>query len=227
MAVAALDPSRTSGVALAVFTGEQVNPEICSVTGDTYAVAANLQSETTICDEMARIFMETEGRLAMRLMKSLLAASTVGGDARGEFSAAVEVFSSNASSAETSPVTAIASVNRSRLWKHQIRWELIAQLATDTPPDLRDYKELKASQIRQTQRIFQWLGFYTGELTGEWSEEMESALRAFCNNNVSHPRSTTLRSDGKRYLDSILMDYIRMGFFRGVLRNSQSGWFGY
>lgn len=227
MAAVALDSSEGSGVARAVFTGDLVNAEICSASGETFVVAANLQSETTICDEMARIFSETEGRLAKRLMTSLVAASRVGGDARGELSAVVEVYASNLSAAEQSPVTAIASVNRSRYWKHHLRWELIATLATETPPDLRDYIELTPSKIQRIQWVFGKLGFYSGQMSGEWSDAMEIALREFCNNNVFHPRLTTVRSDGKRYLDSILMDYITMGYFRGVLRDAQSGWFGY
>jgi uncharacterized Ntn-hydrolase superfamily protein len=78
---------------VAVHTGERAIVEACDRTGEGFSVQANLMLEATVCDAMFDAFATASGDLAERLLRSLEAAQSVGGDIRGKQSAALLVVS--------------------------------------------------------------------------------------------------------------------------------------
>jgi uncharacterized Ntn-hydrolase superfamily protein len=72
-------------------TGSNAITEHCHLTGDNYAVQANMMWKPTVCSAMASAFENAEGDLAERLMLTLEAAQGEGGDVRGKQSAAMLV----------------------------------------------------------------------------------------------------------------------------------------
>jgi uncharacterized Ntn-hydrolase superfamily protein len=78
-------------------TGANAIAEFCNITGDDFAVQANLMWKPTVCSAMARAFANAEGDLAARMMIALEAAEGEGGDMRGKQSAALLVVSGDAS----------------------------------------------------------------------------------------------------------------------------------
>jgi uncharacterized Ntn-hydrolase superfamily protein len=78
-------------------TGVNAIAEFCNVTGNNYAIQANLMWKPTVCTAMVRAFEGAEGDLAERLMIALEAAQGEGGDMRGKQSAAILVVSGDAS----------------------------------------------------------------------------------------------------------------------------------
>ena len=78
-------------------TGRNAIAEFCNVTGDNFAVQANLMWKPTVCSAMVRAFENAEGDLAARMMMALEAAQGEGGDIRGKQSAALLVVSGDAS----------------------------------------------------------------------------------------------------------------------------------
>jgi uncharacterized Ntn-hydrolase superfamily protein len=78
-------------------TGANAIAEFCNITGDNFAVQANLMWKPTVCSAMARAFANAEGDLAARMMIALEAAEGEGGDMRGKQSAALLVVSGDAS----------------------------------------------------------------------------------------------------------------------------------
>jgi uncharacterized Ntn-hydrolase superfamily protein len=60
-------------------------------TGDGYAVQGNILAGEAVVTEMERVFLETSGSLAERLVASLEAGQAAGGDSRGQQSAAIVV----------------------------------------------------------------------------------------------------------------------------------------
>ncbi len=78
-------------------TGSNSIREYCNVTGDGYAVQANLMWKPTVCAAMTRAFETADGDLAERLMAALEAAQAEGGDIRGQQSAALLVVSGDRS----------------------------------------------------------------------------------------------------------------------------------
>ncbi len=78
-------------------TGANAIAEFCNVTGENYAIQANLMWKPTVCSAMVSAFESAEGDLAERMMIALEAAQGEGGDMRGKQSAAVLVVSGDAS----------------------------------------------------------------------------------------------------------------------------------
>ncbi|MDQ7017672.1 MAG: DUF1028 domain-containing protein [Robiginitomaculum sp.] len=70
-------------------TGSKAIIAHCKITGDGYAVQANLMERDTVCAAMAEAFENTDGDLAARFMAALDAAQGEGGDIRGKQSAAM------------------------------------------------------------------------------------------------------------------------------------------
>jgi uncharacterized Ntn-hydrolase superfamily protein len=75
----------------AAFTGSLCNPWAGHRTGPGYAVQGNILAGEEVVLEMERAFVETDGALAERLVASLEAGQTAGGDSRGQQSAALVV----------------------------------------------------------------------------------------------------------------------------------------
>jgi len=78
-------------------TGRNAIAEFCNVTGDNFAVQANLMWKPTVCSAMVKAFENAKGDLAARMMIALEAAQGEGGDIRGKQSAALLVVSGDAS----------------------------------------------------------------------------------------------------------------------------------
>ncbi len=77
-------------------TGSNAIIAHCKITGDGYAVQANLMERDTVCAAMAEAFENTDGDLAARFMAALDAAQGEGGDIRGKQSAAMLIVKGDA-----------------------------------------------------------------------------------------------------------------------------------
>jgi uncharacterized Ntn-hydrolase superfamily protein len=75
----------------AAHTGSECNAWAGHRTGPGYAVQGNILAGEAVVVEMERAFLETTGSLADRLVSSLEAGQTAGGDSRGQQSAAIVV----------------------------------------------------------------------------------------------------------------------------------------
>ncbi len=216
LGVAALFPANPSGVTVANFTGAENIPETCEVLGDTYAVQANLQTSSAVCQAMADAFAATQGSLAPRLLAALLAGGAVGTDARGEFSASVKVFSASWALADITPLSADGNVNRSARWEEDLSFEVSSFLAFLTPADERNRVELDRFLAKDILKVLRDLGFYQGPASGQWSDEAETGLLDFGAFNVAFPSGTVV-VDGIRFIDGPLSFYVLEGMRRGVL----------
>jgi len=78
-------------------TGVNAIAEFCNVTGEGYAIQANMMWKPTVCSAMVSAFESAKGDLAERMMTALEAAQGEGGDIRGKQSAAILVVSGDAS----------------------------------------------------------------------------------------------------------------------------------
>jgi uncharacterized Ntn-hydrolase superfamily protein len=77
-------------------TGVNAIAEFCNVTGENYAIQANLMWKPTVCTAMVSAFENASGDLAERMMTALEAAQGEGGDIRGKQSAAILVVGGDA-----------------------------------------------------------------------------------------------------------------------------------
>jgi uncharacterized Ntn-hydrolase superfamily protein len=76
---------------VACHTGDKCIPEAGHIIGNNYSVQANLMLNNKVWTEMASAFEKTKGSLAERMIASLEAGQTAGGDIRGMQSAAIIV----------------------------------------------------------------------------------------------------------------------------------------
>jgi len=78
-------------------TGENAIVEFCNLTGDSFAVQANLMWKPTVCSAMFDAFENAAGDIAERMLVALEAAEGEGGDIRGKQSVALLVVSGDIS----------------------------------------------------------------------------------------------------------------------------------
>lgn len=78
-------------------TGDKAIIEYCDLTGDGFAVQANLMWQATVCRAMFEAYTVSQGDLAERLLAALEAAQREGGDIRGRQSVALLVVSGDIS----------------------------------------------------------------------------------------------------------------------------------
>jgi uncharacterized Ntn-hydrolase superfamily protein len=76
---------------VASFTGAQCIDHIGHAAGEGYSAQANMMAGHGVCEAMGAAFESTMGSLADRLLAALVAAESMGGDARGQMSAALIV----------------------------------------------------------------------------------------------------------------------------------------
>src|SRR5699024_5097541 len=72
------------------YTGDKCDSWYGHLTGENYAIAGNMLVSETVLQEMEKSFIETQDLdLAERLLRSLEAGQSAGGDKRGKQSAAL------------------------------------------------------------------------------------------------------------------------------------------
>lgn len=75
----------------AVFTGANIPKHHAEIVGEDYIVIGNLLSRKEVAHNMAKLFENSSGDLALRMAEALKAGRESGGDKRGEKSAALIV----------------------------------------------------------------------------------------------------------------------------------------
>jgi len=78
---------------IGAFTGERCIAEVAELEGDGFLVIGNILANPEVAEAMADAFENSEGSLAERLVASMDAANSAGGDLRGRQSAALKVVS--------------------------------------------------------------------------------------------------------------------------------------
>ncbi len=76
---------------VASFTGAMCIEHVGHAAGEGYSTQANMMAGAGVCEAMAAAFESAPGSLADRLLAALVAAESMGGDARGQMSAALIV----------------------------------------------------------------------------------------------------------------------------------------
>jgi uncharacterized Ntn-hydrolase superfamily protein len=185
--VAALRPS-DKGVEVASFTGASLGDanacptclQICSVTGSTYTVNANMQSSSAVCQAMADAFEAAAGQqLARRLHRAVIAGASVGHDNRGEYAAALKVWNG---SFWNSWVTLLASstIDFSLDWMSDLTFGMEAWLLYwQVPGDPAEQVPLTRDMTKRILFTLRSLGYYRHGSLDRWSDRAEQALQSW------------------------------------------------
>lgn len=166
----------------ATFTGSACHAWAGGVCGECFAAQGNILHGSQTIEAMARVFSGTPGDLPDRLMEALLAGDRAGGDRRGKQSAAILVVKQaggyggyndrwidyRVDDAED-PVPALKELLK-----------LHALYFGESAPE--DQLPFEAEHGRMLQRLMLRLGYYAGEINGEYDAATSKALRALIGN---------------------------------------------
>jgi uncharacterized Ntn-hydrolase superfamily protein len=206
LAAVKLNPDGT--VTVGQRSGKDTSNFTCSVKGATFVVQANNMTTGDMCQVMAEGFQQARGSLPQRLLASLKAGASVGGDRNGERSGVIRVWNSTSPSAFYTHVLADASVHASMSALRDLEVQLHRYQGVLAPPYAADLVVLDGQTARFMKRVLRKLGYYDGPLDGTWSDAAEKALAAFTWNNCFNDKPTVVE-DGVRKIDGVLVSFLR------------------
>ena len=206
-------------IRVANVTGDSVPPERCALTGSSFSVQANTQTNGQICEAMATAFERSSRSFPFRLLQALTISSGAGGDIRGEYSAAIFVFSDTWARAQFSNVSAGATVTRSGSWQRDLEWDLTAHLGFSAPSDVADLVPLDSHLVMAINRALRELGYLRGDLSTVWTPDSEAALAAFQRRNINFAKPTVVQGD-VHLIDLVMASYLLEGTIRRVLQTA-------
>jgi uncharacterized Ntn-hydrolase superfamily protein len=164
----------------ATFTGKNCFDYAGGIAEENLACQGNILVGKDTVNTLAKTFKSTQGSLAYRLVKALEAAQEAGGDKRGRQSAALLVVKANGSYGgyndryidlrvddDPQPIKKLMAL----LHLHQMYFNKTAEedkLMIDSKIALKIQEALKS------------LGYYKGQLNGEYNDQTRKAFDNFC-----------------------------------------------
>jgi uncharacterized Ntn-hydrolase superfamily protein len=188
----------------ASFTGKECFQWAGGLAGDGYAVQGNILSGPQVAPTMQSAFVDSAGDFSSRLYAALLAGDRAGGDKRGRQSAAILVVQDKGGYGgfndrkldyrvddDIDPISRLGEL----IYLHHLYFE-------KSPKN--DIVYLKDDVVVRIKRLMQQLGYFKGEIDGEYNNETRSAFREFIGNENFEERASP--SDG--WIDRPILDYL-------------------
>jgi uncharacterized Ntn-hydrolase superfamily protein len=182
--------------------------------GDGFTCQGNILASPAVVEAMAEFFQRTEGEFPERLVAALEAGQGAGGDSRGQQSAALLVVKEKGSYGgyldryidlrvddHPTPIVEL----RKLLDLHRLYFISGERVLT----------RLAGSVVREVQEILRELGFYHGEVTGDYDASTKEAFRRFASVENFEER---WRDDDQ--VDHEVINYIRRRYGTAPARNA-------
>lgn len=188
----------------ATYTGENCLDWAGGLTGDHFAIQGNILTGPEVAEAMQKAYLDARGPLADRLLQSLLAGDRSGGDSRGRQSAAVLLVREEGGYlGMTDKVIDLRVDDHPDPVPELQRLRTIHQLYLEAPVpgDALDIDQPLAEEIR---RILSAQGAFAGPETGEFDDQLASALQSYMSVENLEMRWVT----GPR-IDPVVLDYLR------------------
>jgi len=166
----------------ATFTGDGCHDWAGGLVGNHYAVQGNILVSGATVEAMARAFEESEGELADRLVASLAAGQTAGGDRRGQQSAAVLVVRPEGGYGGYTDRYMDLRVDDDPAPIERLRGLVDLHHLFFKPPAPGEMAPIEGELAREVQQILRWAGFYEGPVNGEYDSATRHALSALVGN---------------------------------------------
>ncbi len=162
----------------ATFTGKNCLEWAGGTAGENFAAQGNILVNRETVTALAETFQNEQGRLADRLLAALEAADRAGGDRRGKQSAALLVYKEKGGYGGLTDKFIDLRVD-----DHPEPIIRLAELLElfDLYFSERDVEmlELKGELLEEVQRLLQEMGYYQGDISGEYSSEFTESLLNF------------------------------------------------
>ena len=186
----------------ATFTGENCLDWASGTAGENFAAQGNILVNRETVTALAETFQEKQGRLADRLLAALEAADRAGGDRRGKQSASLLVYKEKGGYGGLTDKYIDLRVDDhpepiARLGE---LLELFYLYFSERDVELL---ELRGELLEEVQGLLQKMGYYQGDVSGEYSNEFaESLIRFYHQENFEErvPESQKIPADILEYL---------------------------
>jgi uncharacterized Ntn-hydrolase superfamily protein len=173
----------------AAFTGEACFEWAGSTSSEGVAIQGNILAGSAVVEEMYRAFRDNSGPFPQRLLEALRAGDAAGGDRRGRQSAALLI---------AKPRGGYGGLNDRWLdYRVDDHPEPIPQLAHllklhelyfGQSPE-QDKLVISGSTARALQSMMARLGYFAGQVNGEYGDDTRAALRSFIGNENFEDRT--------------------------------------
>ncbi|HHW40277.1 MAG TPA: DUF1028 domain-containing protein [Syntrophomonadaceae bacterium] len=188
----------------ATFTGKECFPWAGGVSGPNYACQGNILVNKETVTEMERVFLESKGDLATRLLLALDAAGEAGGDSRGKQSAAILVVKCGGGYGGFNDRYVDLRVDdHPDPIKELIRLHKLYRLYFYKTDPSRLVK-VEGDVMLEIIAALTKLGYYSGQPVSDWSPELQDALmRYYLTENFDE------RIAEEGYIDGEVLDFMR------------------
>lgn len=188
----------------ATFTGSGCFDWAGGITGNGFAIQGNILTGEKVPQAMENALQSTKGDLAARLYAALFAGDRAGGDRRGRQSAAILVVKPNGGYGgfndrwldyrvddDPDPVKRLGEL----IEMHRLYFE-------KSPVEER--VKLTGNTLRKMQHLLQKMGYYQGEVHGEYDKETRSAFEAMIGNENFEDRAFPAEGE----IDPPVLEYL-------------------
>ncbi|MBO8127365.1 MAG: DUF1028 domain-containing protein [Firmicutes bacterium] len=186
------------------FTGKECFEWAGGRSGPNYTCQGNILVSQDTVDAMAETFEKTEGELARRLVAALEAGQEAGGDSRGRQSAAILVVKPNGGYGGFNDRYMDLRVDdHPTPIKELIRLMDLFDLYFK-PTDPNDLVKIEDDLVKEIQERLAKLGYYKGNVTGEFDASTKEALKTF---HLIENFDERIREDD--YIDGLVLNFLR------------------
>ncbi len=189
------------------FTGSECLPWAGHIVGEGYTCQGNILVSQETLEAMASTFEETEGKLADRLVASLLAGQEAGGDSRGQQSAGLLVVREKGGYGGFSDRVVDLRVDDhpTPILEMKRLLELHKLYFGETDPG--KLVKIEGAVARELQGLVRRTGHYDGPLSGRYDKTTKSALR-----NLVGIENLEERWREDEYIDGVVLEFLREKF---------------
>ncbi|MCH8093295.1 MAG: DUF1028 domain-containing protein [Chloroflexi bacterium] len=178
--------------------------------GQGYTCQGNILTGPEVLEAMVESFEASSGELADRLLLALRAGDEAGGDKRGKQSAAVLVVRKGGGYGGDTDRYLDLRVDDDPEPTQRLR-ELAAMHHVFFKPAIEpDFVRIEAEVAQELQRLTRRLGYYTGEVNGDWDQASRESFEELINNENLEERWS--QDQDPDLIDRVALDYLRLRF---------------
>jgi len=178
--------------------------------GEAYSCQGNILVGSGVLEAMAESFEASSGELADRMVSALCAGDEAGGDKRGKQSAAVLVVRKGGGYGGDTDRYVDLRVDDDPEPARRLQ-ELLAMHHVFFKPAINlEFIPIEAEVARELQRLTRRLGYYSGEVNGEWDQASRDGFEALLHHENLEERWS--QDDDSNVIDRVALDYLRLRF---------------
>ena len=194
----------------ASFTGAQCPPWAGGLAGTHFAAQGNILVSNATVEALARVFEQTSGELADRLVTALAAGQAAGGDRRGQQSAAIVVVRVQGGYGGRNDRYMDLRVDDDPQPVDRLKALVDLHHLFFKPPAPSEMAEIEGDLARELQRILCWAGCYDGPITGQYDARTREALSSLIGNeNFEERFDAEMGLISRQVVDLLLLKYKR------------------